>query len=90
MSVELIGLMVAVVLTLVTLLTKYLTTIRLVRLHEKLHRAEVELHQLKGTLKGVENEKAVAESNEKNLNSQKERMEKRLPTLRKEVERLSS
>lgn len=90
MSVEMVGLMVSVVLMLLTLLTKYLTTVHLVRLKDRLHRAGVELSQLKGKLKGVENEKAVAESNERRLNSQKERMEKRLPTLRKEVERLSS
>ena len=90
MSIEMIALGVTAVLMMMTLLVNYLTTIRLVRLRDKLRRVETELSQQRGRLKGVENEKAVAESNERSLNSQKERMDKRLPTLRKEVERLSS
>lgn len=89
MSFELVIFTAAVVLMLGTVLTKYLTTIRLVRHRDRLREIEAEVSEKRGRLKGVQNEKAVVESNEKTLNAQKDRLEKRIPNLRKELDKLS-
>jgi|GEM_PF-1657489 ABC-type siderophore export system fused ATPase/permease subunit len=88
MDFQLFMLAATVVLMLVTVATKYISTLRLVRHRERLHEVETELHALRGRLKVVDNEKAIARSNEKNLNNQKTRLEKRIPNLKKELRSL--
>ena len=85
MGVELTLGTVMVVAMLSTLLTKYLSTVLLVRRRERLHRIEAELRDLQGRLKAVENEKAVAERNAKAFTSQQERLKKRIPKLQQQL-----
>ena len=85
MSVELAVGLVAVVAMLGTVATKYIATVLLVRRRERLHETESQLSGLKDRLKTVSNERAVAESNEKNLNAQKERLERQVPNLEKQL-----
>ena len=77
-----------VILMLLTVATKYISTILTVRQRNRLHEVTAELASKRTRLKVIENEKAVAEGNEKSLTSQKSRLEKRIPTLRKELESL--
>ena len=85
MTVELAVGLVTVVAMLGTVATKYVATVLLVRRRERLHETESQLSQLKDRLKGVSNERAVAESNEKNLNAQKERLERQVPNLERQL-----
>ena len=52
---------------------------------ERLHNVAVELATLRARLNIVDNEKAIAQSNKKNLNNQ---LEKRIPALKKQVKSL--
>ncbi len=88
MSFELVLGIVTVATMLSTILTKYISTILLVRRRERLHGVEAELRDLQSRLKVVDNEKAVAERNAKSLTTQKERLEKRVPKLQKELKAL--
>ena len=65
--------------------TKYISTIVLMRQGQRLHNVASELAALRARLKIVDNEKAIAQSNKKNLNNQ---LEKRIPALKKQVKSL--
>ena len=89
MSIELISGLTMLGLMIGTVLTKYVSTILTVRNRKRLVDTEQELRNARGHLKGVQNEQAVAQKNEKSLTSKKERLEKRLPALKKELDSLS-
>ena len=85
MTFQLVLLAATIVLMFLTVSTKYISTIVLMRQRERLHIVAVELASLKARLKIVDNEKAIAQSNEKNLNNQ---LENRIPALKKQVKSL--
>ena len=89
MSIELVTGITMLCLMLGTVLTKYLSAVILVRNRKRLVETEQELRDARARLKGVQNEQAVAQKNEKSLTSKKERLEKRLPALKKELDSLS-
>ena len=88
MNFQLVLLAATVVLMILTVGTKYISTIVLMRHGERLHIVAVELAALRARLKIVDNEKAIAQGNEKNLNNQKDQLEKRIPALKKQVKSL--
>ena len=88
MTVELLLGLVTVAAMLGTVATKYIATVLVTRRRERLHDTEVQLIQLQNRLKVVQNEKAVADSNEKNVNTQKERLERQVPNLQKQLKDL--
>ena len=90
MSIDMIMGIVMVVLMMLTILTKYISTVLLVRLRKHLGVAEGELRDARSRLKAMQNEQAVAEKNEKQFSSKKERLEKQLPLLKQELEKLRS
>jgi hypothetical protein len=90
MSIEFITGTIAVVAMLGTIFTKYITTVRILRLRETLLEEEAGVRNLRGQLKVVQNEKGVADRQEKTLAEQKERLEKRLPRLQEELKKLKS
>ena len=90
MSIEMVTGISMVVLMMFTILTKYISTVLLVRFRKQLLEAEAELRDARARLKAVENEQAVAEKNEKQFGSKKERLEKQLPQLKKELDKLRS
>ena len=76
MTIKLFFLAATVFLMLITVGTKYFSTIRLVCHRERLHDVEVELASLGLRLKVVDNEKAVAQSNERNLKKELKSLER--------------
>ena len=70
---------------LITLAVKYATTVRLVRLRERLVESEAAVRGLRTQLKGMENERAVSDSQEKSLSGQKKQLEKQIVGLQKEL-----
>ncbi len=89
MSFELVTGISMVVMMMFTVCTKYISTVLLVRLRKRLFDAEADFRDAKAHLKAIENEKAVSEQNQKLLDSRKDRLEKRLPLLKKELDGLS-
>ena len=85
MTFQLVFLAATVVLMILTVGTKYISTIVQMRHGERLHNVAVELAALRAWLNIVDNEKAIAQSNKKNLNNQ---LEKRIPALQKQVKSL--
>jgi len=88
MSVELVTGLVLVVAMLASVLVKYLTTVRIVRVRERLASVESEVRTLRSRLKTVMNEKIIAQGKERNVTRQKDRLEKRIPKLDKELKDL--
>ena len=88
MSVELVTGLVLVVAMLASVLVKYLTTVRIVRVRERLASVESEVRTLRSRLKTVTNEKIIAQGKERNVTRQKDRLEKRIPKLDKELKDL--
>ncbi len=88
MSVELVTGLVLVVAMLASVLVKYLTTIRVVRVRERLASVESEVRTLRSHLKTVTNEKIIAQGKERNVTRRKDRLEKRIPKLDKELKDL--
>ena len=68
-----------------TILSKYLTSARIIRLREAVVEAEVDVRAIRGRLKALENERAVAERNTKAIEKQKGLMEKQIANLEKEL-----
>ena len=79
---------VLIVALLITLAVKYGTTVQIVRLRERLVEAETGVRGLRTQLKGMENERAVSDSQEKSLSGQKKQLEKQLLGLQKELQGL--
>lgn len=88
MSVELVTGLVLVVAMLASVFVKYLTTVRIVRVRERLASVESEVRTLRSRLKTVTNEKIIAQGKERNVTRQKDRLEKRIPKLDKELKDL--
>ena len=88
MSVELITGLVLVAAMLGTVLVKYLTTVRIVRVRERLAEVESEVRGLRSRLKTIMNEMIIAQEKERNVTRQKDRLEKRIPNLEKEIKSL--
>jgi len=78
--------MAMVVTMLGTLLAKYVTSNRTVRLRERLADAESELRAARGQLKVIENERAISGRNVNQLERKKERLEKQVQKFKKEIE----
>ncbi|HCR16808.1 MAG TPA: hypothetical protein DIU35_04935 [Candidatus Latescibacteria bacterium] len=85
MTFQLVLLAATIVLMILTVGTKYISTIVLMRHGERLNSVAVELSTSRAWLNIVDNEKAIAQSNKKNLNNQ---LEKRIPALKKQVKSL--
>ncbi len=90
MSIEFITGAIAVATMLGTVFTKYITTVRILRLRETLLECEGEVRNLRGHLKVLQNERGVSERQEKTLSDQKQRLEKRLPRLQEELRKLKA
>jgi chromosome segregation ATPase len=86
MSLEMTLGMAMVVTMLGTLLAKYVTSNRTVRLRERLADAESELRAARGQLKVIENERAISGRNVNQLERKKERLEKQVQKFKKEIE----
>ena len=89
MSIEMMSGLAMVVLMMGTVLTKYVSTVMLARNRKNLLRSEAELRDVRSRLKAVQNEESVAKKNEKSFSNKKNRLEKQLPTLQKELDGLS-
>ena len=89
MSIELLSGLTMILLMMGTVLCKYISTVLLVRHRRQLLNAETELREVRGRVKIAQNEESVASSNEKSFNSRKDRLEKQLPALKKELDSLS-
>ena len=85
MTFQLVLMAATIVLMILAVGTKYISTIVLMRQGQRLHNVASELAALRARLKIVDNEKAIAQSNKKNLNNQ---LEKRIPALKKQVKSL--
>ena len=77
MTFQLVLMAATIVLMILAVGTKYISTIVLMRHGERLHNVAVELATLRARLNIVDNEKAIAQSNKKTLNNQ---LEKKLRT----------
>lgn len=88
MSVEMTLAIVMVATMLGTLLVKYVTSLRTVRLREHLLAAEAELRHLRSQLKSIENERSISERNVSQLERKKERVEKQIERHKKELSEL--
>jgi hypothetical protein len=89
MGIEMMSGLAMVVLMMGTVLIKYISTVMLVRNRKHLLRSEAELREVRSRLKAVQNEASVAKKNEKSFSNKKDRLEKQLPILQKELDGLS-
>ncbi len=70
-------------------LSKYLTTLRTFRLREHILQAEADVRNIRGKLKAMENERAIAERNAKTMERQRNVLEKQITNLKQELDSLN-
>lgn len=90
MSVEITSAVIMVSLMFCTMAAKYLTATRLLRHRDRLSQTESEVRGLRGQLKVVEHERDLVERQENALNRKKTRLEKRIPDLVQQLQKLDN
>ena len=88
MSMEIILGSVMIVAMFGTILAKYITSTRIVRLRERLVTSENEQRSARSQLKQAENERSISARNVNQLIRKQQTLEKRIAKYRKEIEEL--